>query len=193
MAHLSLTTGWLSGGEGGLRLATTQGRRAQIHVTVPFSTLIGIDEEPGELTGYGPISASVARRLASDGVWRRLLTDPATGRLLDYGTATYEPPADLRDFVIARDRTCVFPGCQQPAHRTQLDHTVRYPDGPTAAHNLGSSCGPHHDLKTRRGWCMQQADPGRFIWTTPAGKVYERDGHAIGPIIESAADPDPPF
>jgi Domain of unknown function (DUF222) len=193
LAHASLSTGWLGGLPGrGIRLGTAQGRRPHIHVTVPYSTLIGLDEHPGELTGYGPIPAPIARRIAAGGTWRRLLTDPATGALLDYGRTTYQPPADLRDHVITRDRTCILPVCGQPAHRCQLDHTDRYPDGPTAATNLGPPCGPHHDLKTRLRWKLQQPQPGRFVWTTPAGKTYIREPDPIGPIVEtepSATEP----
>jgi Domain of unknown function (DUF222) len=193
MASLSLASGWLGGVAGrGVRLATGQGRRPHIHVTVPYSTLIGLDEQPGELTGYGPIPASIARRIAAGGVWRRLLTDPASGALLDYGRTTYQPPADLRDHVITRDRTCILPVCSQPAHRCQLDHTVRYPDGPTAVTNLGPPCGPHHDLKTRLHWKLDQPEPGRFVWTTPAGKTYLREPEAIGPIIQPEPDTDGP-
>lgn len=193
LASRSLATGWLGGPTGrGLRLGTTQGHRPRIHVTVPYSTLIGLDDHPGELTGYGPIPAPIARRIAAGGVWRRLLTDPATGALLDYGRTTYHPPADLRDHVITRDRTCVLPICSQPAHRCQLDHTTRYPDGPTAASNLGPPCAPHHDLKTRLHWTLDQPQPGRFVWTTPAGKTYEREPEAIGPITQPGPDPTRP-
>ena len=87
-------------------LPKTQGMRPAIQVTVAASTLLGLDEQPGELAGHGPIPASVARRLAADptGTWRRLLTDPATNTLLDYGHTTYRPPKDLTDHIIARDK-----------------------------------------------------------------------------------------
>jgi hypothetical protein len=173
-------------------LGTAQGRRAHVHVTVPYSTLIGIDEYPAELTGYGPIPASIARRIAAGGIWRRLLTDPATGALLDYGRTTYQPPADLRDHVITRDGTCIFPVCAQPAHRCQLDHTTGYPDGPAAAANLGPPCAPHHDLKTRLLWRLDQPEPGRFVWTTPAGKSYIREPAAVGPITTDNNPRQPP-
>ncbi|WP_239374834.1 MULTISPECIES: hypothetical protein [unclassified Frankia] len=41
----------------------------------------------------------MARQVAGDGVWRRLVTDPVDGKLLDYGQTTYRPPADLTRFV----------------------------------------------------------------------------------------------
>ncbi|MGH8836580.1 MAG: hypothetical protein ACRDWG_16525, partial [Actinomycetes bacterium] len=55
---------------------------AQIQVTVPATTLLGLTDIPGELAGYGPITAEVARRIVAHGTWRRLLTDPASGQLL---------------------------------------------------------------------------------------------------------------
>jgi Domain of unknown function (DUF222) len=47
-----------------------------VSVIVPITMLLGLDEQPGELVGYGPIPASLAREIAAEGTWRRLLTDP---------------------------------------------------------------------------------------------------------------------
>ncbi|MBC7291722.1 MAG: DUF222 domain-containing protein, partial [Actinotalea sp.] len=55
------------------------GGRPRINVTVGIGTLLGLDDRPGELAGYGPIGADVARRLAVDGTWRRLLVDEPSG------------------------------------------------------------------------------------------------------------------
>ncbi|MEO6088650.1 MAG: DUF222 domain-containing protein [Umezawaea sp.] len=110
----------------------------QLQVTVPVSMVMRLDDQPGELAGYGPITADTARALAGDATWRRLLTDER-GPLLEVGRRTYRPPAALRDFVQARDKTCVFPGCAVPAHRADLDHTTAFPAGPTEAANLGVS------------------------------------------------------
>jgi hypothetical protein len=193
LARLSLDTGRLAGAPTGQRLAGSHGRRPSVQVTVPWSTLIGLDDQPGELTGYGPVPASVARRIAADGVWRRLLTDPASGALLDYGSTRYAPPQELIDHVVARDWVCVFLGCAQPAWRCQLDHTIPSPTGPTSATNLGPMCHPHHNGKTHGGWAVEQPQPGRFRWRSPTGHVYTIEPRAIGPITEPspsvAADP----
>ena len=127
-------------------------RRPHIQVTVAATTLLGLDELPGELAGYGPIPAHLARQVAADGTWRRLLTDPGTGGLLDYGTTTYEPPKNLTDHVITRDQTCRGLGCRVRAERCDIDHTIRYPDGPTAEHNLTCECRPCHIRKHNAGW-----------------------------------------
>ena len=45
-----------------------------VRVTIPYTALLGADELPGDLAGYGPIPAAVARDLAAGGTWRRILT-----------------------------------------------------------------------------------------------------------------------
>jgi hypothetical protein len=52
----------------------------------------------------------------------------------------YVPSRKLADFVRCRDLTCRFPGCDEPAYRCDLDHTIPYPVGPTCASNLGCLC-----------------------------------------------------
>jgi len=94
--------------------------RTRIFVTVPATTALGLADEPGELSGYGPVPAAVARRLTAVGTWRRVATDPTTGVVLDVGRRRYTPAAALAELVVARDVTCRFPGCRQPAHRCDL-------------------------------------------------------------------------
>lgn len=144
----------------------------QVQVTVAATTLMGLDELPGELVGYGSIPASQARELAADGTWRRLLTDPASGTLLDYGRKTYRPPKALADHVRARDRFCIFPGCRQPAEKCDLDHGEPYPEGCTADSNLAPECRHHHLVKTRGEWTVSQSQPGVFDWRSPTGRNY---------------------
>jgi hypothetical protein len=146
--------------------------RADVQVTVPAGTLLGLSDEPGVLAGHGPIPASMARRLAADGTWRRILTDPIGGAVLDVGRRSYAPSAALADHVIARDQTCRFPGCQQPARRCDLDHTVPFPRGSTSAGNLAALCRHHHRLKHLAGWRVEQPEPGVLVWTSPAGRRH---------------------
>ena len=57
-----------------------------------------------------------------------------------------------------------------------LDHTRRFPQGPTADHKLGPPCGHHHKLKHEAtpGWALAQPVSGTFTWTSPTGRHYER-------------------
>jgi hypothetical protein len=85
----------------------------------------------------------------------------------------YQPPPALRDYITARDQTCRFPTCRQPATRCDLDHTRPYQHGgPTCDCNLGCLCRHHHQLKQHPDWTLTQPHPGTFTWTTPAGHAY---------------------
>ena len=63
-------------------------RPVTVSLTIDLPTLLGLANNPGELQGYGAIPASVARTLAADGKWRRFITDPTSGELLDCGRET---------------------------------------------------------------------------------------------------------
>lgn len=148
-------------------------RPITVNVTVDLPTLLGFAENPGQLAGYGAIPASLARSLASDSKWRRFITEPTTGALLDFGRESYEPPQPLVDFLLARDRTCRFPGCRAPAYLSDLDHAQSWETGgTTSAQNLGALCRRHHRLKTQGGWKLESASDGSCIWTSPHGKRY---------------------
>jgi hypothetical protein len=159
-------------------LPTTQGHRPGITVVVPLSTLVGASEEPGWLAGYGAITAGYARQLAHDptGTWRRLVTDPVSGQLLDYGTTRYRPPRHLGDHVIGRDGECTFPFCTQQARRCDLDHIEPYPDGSTSAGNLHPLHRRHHNAKTEGGWRVSRhPHTGSSHWISPTGRHYRTD------------------
>ena len=88
----------------------------------------------------------------------------------------YRPSAELAEFVRCRDLTCRFPGCDVPADRCDIDHTVPYPWGPTHASNLKCMCRANHLLKTfwtgEHGWRDRQLPDGTVIWTSPTGHTY---------------------
>jgi hypothetical protein len=105
----------------------------------------------------------------------RAVTDAAAGGGCAHTTATasYRPPPRLRDYVVARDLTCRFPSCGQPAWRGDLDHTQPWESGGlTCSCNLGGLCRHHHMLKQHPGWHLIQVRPGNFQWITPTGRAY---------------------
>lgn len=174
-------------------LPTWQGRAPHITVTVALSTLLGLDEQPGELAGYGPLSADTARRLAGDptGTWYRLVHDEL-GHPIDYGRTRYRPAQDLIDFVTVRDRTCRAPRCTRPAERCDIDHVHPWGDGGrTNAENLAAQCRRHHRLKHDGGWHLKPLPEQGYEWTSPTGRVYiVRPEHI--PRDTTLGD-DPPF
>ncbi|HEU5007753.1 MAG TPA: DUF222 domain-containing protein [Jatrophihabitantaceae bacterium] len=158
----------------GVQAPRYHGLRPQINVSVALSTLLGMDEQPGELDGHGPIPADLARRLAADpsGTWRRLLTYELD-HLIDYGRSTYEPPADLAQFVIARDRTCRAPGCERPAAKSDLHHVQWWSrGGHTNAANIVPACErAHYGVHDGQWQVVREAD-GTTVWTSPTGHEY---------------------
>jgi hypothetical protein len=150
--------------------------------------------QAAELAGHGTITAGQARELAASGdvTWRRLLTDPLSGTVLDCGRSTYAPPAGLADFVRARDRHCVFPGCIRPAAGCDLDHRVPFPKGPTSAANLAPLCRHHHRLKHAPGWRLDRRASGDYVWTSPAEIEYlSRPEPVVDPDPQPELDFDP--
>ncbi len=107
-------------------------RPAAVHVTIDLPTLLGLQDNPAHLAGYGPMPADLARALAADGRWRRMILDPQTGELLDLGHTSYQPSAELARFVKARDSSCYFPTCSRPSRRHRLSPSGRVvvPTGP---------------------------------------------------------------
>ena len=81
-------------------------------------------------------------------------------------TPSYTPTPLMRCFVNARDRTCVFPGCEQPAEQCQLDHRIPFDQGgATTADNLFALCQKHHNVKTdRRAFYVPDPATGDIIW-----------------------------
>lgn len=163
-------------------------RSVQVRVLVSADTLLGLDEHPAELVGYGPITAAAARRLAADGdaTWRRVLTDPRSGTVLDVGHRRYRPPESMAEHVRNRDLTCTFPGCRVPAQACDLDHLAPWdphdPRGRTAADNLAPDCRHHHVIKHLPGWAVERGVDGSVLWTTPSRRRYR----TIRPVLMPA-------
>jgi hypothetical protein len=167
-----------------------------------MDTLLRMNEDPAELTGYGPIPAQVARELASDAQWRRWVTDPVHGHLLDYGRSTYRPRQELVEYLIARDNSCTFPGCGVPAWRCDIDHTNTWSEGgETAAWCMGAVCRSDHNHRTHGGWKVTRDKLGLLRWISPLGRIHNVLPRQVLPTFTgdppgsgsgSSDNPDPP-
>lgn len=147
------------------RPAPVVSARAVIHVIVEPATAVG--RASGFLPGFGQIPPEQVAQLYQGAQVRSVTVPP------DAAEAGYRPSVGLAEFVRCRDLTCRFPGCDRPAERCDLDHTVPYPVGPTHASNLKCLCRVHHLVKTfHTGWKDQQFPDGTVVWTSPTGHVY---------------------
>jgi hypothetical protein len=149
---------------------------AQVLVTVPVFSLLGITEEPAMLDGYGPIPPSMARRLVADGgtSFLRVLTDPRDGAPLEIGRTSYRLTKPMRQWLRLRDAKCTFPNCNNHSLDNDADHILAWADGGgTGVANLGQPCPKHHRLKHSTAWrpvgATRDAPPG---WISPSGRSY---------------------
>jgi hypothetical protein len=158
-----------------------RGIRAQVVLAVPVLTLLGQSDEPAVLDGCVPIDPVTARRLAGrTKSLVRILTHPESGATLSIGRRRYKVPKDLRTYLQIRDLTCRFPGCEQPAQLSDMDHTLDWQfGGETRASNLASLCPGHHTLKGDSAWTVTQADDnsGILTWIDPSGRSYRTFPH----------------
>jgi hypothetical protein len=176
-------------------------RRGVVELQVPLTALMGLTQLPGELNGFGPVVADVARQVAEqhrDGVWRFSVYSEI-GQLLSHGVtrarpkragasgsgsngaSRRRPTAEVAAFVRARNRTCVAPGCRVPATSCDLDHVTDWArGGPSDVANIDPKCRLHHRFKHESGARVIKLAPGVVGWQTPRGLQY-------------VSSPDPPL
>lgn len=120
-------------------------RRVELQVVMAASTLLGVDDAPATLRGYGALPAELALRIADgpDTQLRRLICDPVDGRLLTMDSRTRCYSGLLRQLVVWRDQVCRGCGCDAPV--ADVDHLLEHQrGGPTTASNgQGLSRGCH--------------------------------------------------
>ncbi len=128
--------------------------RAAVVVTIPALTLLGADDAPATLDGYGPIDLDTARHLAGEATsWIRVLTHPVTGVPLALDRTRYRVPTALRRWLGIMSPTCIFPGCGRAARDCDLDHLRAWAEGgPTDDDNLAPECRHHHRIRHETLW-----------------------------------------
>ncbi|WP_120339941.1 HNH endonuclease signature motif containing protein [Cryobacterium soli] len=153
------------------------GIRGKVMITVPVLTLLGLDDEPATLEGYGPISPETAREIAGNAPgFTRLLTHPESGVVLSLGKTQYKKTKAMGKWLRMRDETCRFPGCSRPAVKSDVDHTDPWAGGGTTdSDNLAHLCEAHHRLKHLSRWRVTQEPGGILLWTSPGQRSYRTD------------------
>ena len=154
---------------------TSKGPNAGVHIRVDLDTLSALAEHPGELAGYGPVIADIARQAVAehqDSEWRYTIVDHE-GRALHDGTTRRRPSTALRRHVEARDTTSVFPGCRMPSVDCDIDHTKGWADGgQTCECNQAPLCRHNHITKDTHGWTYHRLPNGDYRWTSKLGHTY---------------------
>ena len=119
--------------------------KAQVHVTIPLSTLLGADAHGGGVTMTGQVLApSVARRMACDaGIIPVVLGHDS--EILDLGRSVRLFTPGQRRAVWLRDQGCTYPGCTMPPQWCDAHHVDWWSrGGGTDVDNAALLCQRHH-------------------------------------------------
>lgn len=162
--------------------------RVEIGLVMTDRALLGGEDEPAMVTGYGPVPADVARRWvlwllreradesSSEGmperesvgeseglVWlRRLFTSPDGRRLVGMDSRRRLFSGKLRRLIEFRDQRCTTPFCGAPIR--QIDHIEpARRDGRTSYANGRACCARCNQAKEAPGWSAHVADPATVL------------------------------
>jgi hypothetical protein len=140
-----------------------------LSVQIDFATLAGITDHPGEIAGYGAVTASTARALAASAATvRALIEHPA-------------PPPEIADPGYDADSSSVR---HELDERDGLDERT----GPGERKDL---VGRHSGSASRSRTCGTVVDPGRAVYRPPEATddyVRNRDGHCQFPGCRTRAE-----
>ncbi|MGV9796868.1 DUF222 domain-containing protein [Mycobacterium sp. NPDC003449] len=154
-----------------------------VSLVLSDETLLGGSAQPAHLSGYGPIPATMARRMieravVNDDSWaslRRLYARPDTGALVAMESRARRFPKGLARLIATRDQTCRTPYCNAPIRH--FDHiTPHHRGGPTSAANGQGLCERCNYVKESPGWTVVAGvdENGRHTteYITPTGATY---------------------
>ena len=154
--------------------------KGSVHITVDLATLAQLLNEPGDLAGYGPIVADIARQVTAQlgtEPWEWTVTGNGSGMPIADGTTRRRPTASQARRVRARTRTCAAPGCRQPAVNCDLDHIRPWAEsGTTSSDELAPSCERDHCTRHAARWTYRRLADGDYLWKSPLGTTYTTSG-----------------
>ncbi|HSJ71594.1 MAG TPA: DUF222 domain-containing protein [Acidimicrobiia bacterium] len=166
-------------------IASSEGAAAAksvINLHVDLETLAELGESSGDLAGFGPVIADIARQITErhgDAIWEYTIEDRRSGMALDTGTTRRRPSASQARMVRSRDRRCVFPGCRMPASESDIDHTIPWAQsGQTMTSDLAPLCRRDHCIRHRADWKYTGDPDGDYRWISPLGHVYTTTGRS---------------
>ena len=123
--------------------------------------------EAGTLEDGTSLPRAAVERLACDAAVVTVLED-RSGNPLDVGRRRRTIPTALRRALRLRDRSCLYPGCEN--RRVDGHHVVPWSrGGATKLANLASLCRSHHRYVHELGFRIERRDDGRFAFFAPAG------------------------
>jgi hypothetical protein len=149
------------------------GRPIEIGIVVGVDTALGRQDLPGEVPGHGIVPREVIAEMIAKELpkLRLMVINEQTGRLVHRATDAYRPTAEQVAHVRAEYVYSVGPGSQVLAGRTDTDHPIPYPKGPTQIGNLVPNDRVWHNGHTRQQLSVTVDDSGSVTWTSVLGQT----------------------
>ncbi len=142
----------------------------------------------GETEHGQAVPAVTARRWLCDCNIGRVVLGPDSVPV-DLGVSARLPSPAQRRALAARDRGCVFPGCDRHAGWASAHHLVHWIDGgATDLDNLALLCVFHHHRVHEGGYGVRRLPSGALEFTRPDGTILSvPKGRAPDPPLPAAA------
>lgn len=162
---------WLKG------TGTPTAVKTKISVTVPVQLLAGqpVPVEQASIVGGDTIDPLTARQLFLEAkTFRRLITDPVQGVVLDMDRRCYRPTRAQREWIAVRHGTCSRDGCTRLAVDADIDHDRPWKEGgETNLANLRPLCPRDHAHRHRTRAVFRTRSDRTVEVTTPTGFVSD--------------------
>jgi len=165
-AMVSMASAFLAGDAGG-SCNTADDYLVTIHV-----------DQSALATGKGRSSLPIesVKRLCCDG-HAVVIGEGENGEPLNIGRKTRIVPRAIKRALMARDKSCAFPGCH---HKRFVDaHHVQHwsAGGETSLENLMLLCSQHHKLVHEGGFAIERDYQDRWFFRRPDGRAVPSCGY----------------
>ena len=175
-AMVSMASAYLSGNAGQTR-STSDDYLVTIHV-----------DQSALANGNGRASLPIesVKRLCCDG-HAIVLGEDENGEPLNIGRKTRTVPTAIKRALVARDKSCAFPGCQ---HTRFVDaHHIQHwsAGGETSLDNLMLLCSQHHKLVHEGGFTIQRDYQNHWFFKRSDGRAVPACGYHAKDMIDDDA------
>src|SRR5256714_14708723 len=147
----------------------SHGGSQQVHmqVTSSIETLLGLVGAPGAETEFSlPISSKTVERWACDCTLTRVLMQDSV--VIDVGRAERVIKGPRRRALVARDKHCVWPGCERAASYCDGHHVVHWINGGgLELENMVLLCQRHHWMVHEGGWQVIKTEGDGLLPVAP--------------------------
>jgi hypothetical protein len=172
-AMVSMASSYLSGTAGQTR-NTSDDYLVTIHV-----------DQSALTNGIGRSSLPIesVKRLCCDG-HAVILGEDENGEPLNIGRKTRTVPTAIKRALMARDKSCAFPGCH---HTRFVDaHHIQHwsAGGETSLDNLMLLCSQHHKLVHEGGFTLQRDYQNQWFFKRPDGRTVPTCGYHTRDIMD---------